>query len=286
MRTRIAIAAFAVLASCLPALAASHAKPIPLADVSHVHGIGFAATAPGSIFLATHSGLFRANPDGTAVAISHDRNDYMGFTPHPVDASRLLGSGHAEGGGNMGVIVSEDAGATWTQLSAGAEGPVDFHAMTVSRADPMTVYGLFGGIQSSRDGGTNWSIVGPGPERVIDLAASPTQPEVLYAATVPGLMLSSDAGKTWQLIGPANVAATMVETTADSSIYAFFAGAGLFRLSSADGKWAALASGFGETYIVHLAADASDSAHLVAVTNVGAIIESTDGGKTWEPFGP
>ena len=90
----------------------------------------------------------------------------------------------------MGLILSEDGGATWTQLSAGAGGPVDFHTMTVSRADPKTMYGLFARVQLSRDNGASWTVAGPGPDRVIDLAASPTAPDVVYAGTVGGLMRS------------------------------------------------------------------------------------------------
>jgi hypothetical protein len=282
----MAIVVLAAFAGLLAPLAATAAEPVPLAQLSHIHGIGFDPAAPGSLFLATHHGLYRAAPDGTAVALSEDRSDYMGFTPDPADAGRLLASGHPEGGGNLGVIVSEDGGASWTQLSAGANGPVDFHAMTISRADPKTVYGLYGDIQISRDGGMTWSVAGPAPGRVIDLAASPSQPDQLYAATVEGLILSSDAGQSWAPIGPAGVATTMVETTSDGSIYAFFAGAGLFRLSPSDGQWTALAGDFGESYILHLAADPADPADLVAVTDASDVIESVDGGKSWEPFGP
>jgi hypothetical protein len=265
--------------------AALAAEPVPISQISHIHGIAFDTTEPGYVFLATHHGLFRAGEEGLATQVSADTNDYMGFSPDPANAGRLLASGHPAGGGNMGVIVSEDGGATWTRLSTGVGGPVDFHAMTVSRADPKTIYGFYGGIQVSRDGGATWAVAGPGPERVIDLAASPTEADALYAGTVGGLMQSSDAGKTWVLVGPANVATSMVEATGDGSLYAFFAGAGLFKLSPADGTWSELANDFGESYILHLAADPSDPAHLVAVTEASAIIESTDGGSKWAPFG-
>lgn len=285
MKFPIATVLLAAFAGFAAPLAASAAEPVPLADVAHIHGIGFDPTEPGSLYLATHHGLYRASPDGTAIALSDDRSDYMGFTPDPSDPGRLLASGHPEGGGNLGVIVSEDGGVSWTQLAAGADGPVDFHAMTISRADPDTVYGLYGDIQVSRDGGASWSVSGPAPGRVIDLAASPSQPDELYAATVEGLMISSDAGKSWAPVGPAGVPTTMVETTADASVYAFFAGAGLFQLSPADGEWKALASDFGEAYILHLAADPADPAHLAAVTDASTVIESTDGGQTWKSFG-
>jgi hypothetical protein len=260
-------------------------QEISLSEVSHIHGVGFDPSQPGSIFLATHYGVYRASPDGKAVAVSSDRNDYMGFSPDPADAGRLLASGHPEGGGNMGVILSEDGGATWTQLATGADGPVDFHAMTISRADPKVIYGLYGDIQISRDGGATWAVAGPAPGQVIDLAASPSATDSVYAGTAGGLMLSADAGKTWSLIGPADVAATMVETSGDGSVYTFFYGAGVFRLPAADGKWSQLASDFGESYILHLAADPNDPKHLVAVTEKSAVLESMDGGLTFEPFG-
>lgn len=284
MKSVASIIALTAMAWSLSAIAGSHAEPVPLSELSHAHGIGFDATEPGAIFVATHNGLFRAGPGGMASAVSEDRNDYMGFTPDPALAGRLLASGHSEGG-NLGVIVSEDGGASWTQLASGEGGPVDFHAMSVSRADPRRIYGLYGGIQVSRDGGVSWTVAGPGPERVIDLAASPADPDQLYAGTIAGLMLSADAGKTWRLVGPPGVAATMVETTPEGSTYAFFAGSGLFRLSPTDGKWSALAGDFGEDYFLHLAADPADPAHLVAVTGAGPIIESADGGMSWQPFG-
>ncbi len=261
------------------------AKPMSLAEVSHIHGIAIDPMNPGTVFLATHFGLYRGKSDGTAEPVSTDRNDYMGFTPDPATEGSLFASGHPEGGGNMGVIFSNDNGATWTQISTGADGPVDFHAMTMSFADPKTMYGLARGIQVTRDGGVSWTVAGPSPDRVIDLAASPTVPDVVYAGTVGGLMRSVDAAQNWSLIGPENVATSMVEATADGSVYAFFAGAGLFKLSENEGKWSPLASSFGQSYILHMAGDFADPDHLVAVTETSTILESRNGGKTWGPFG-
>lgn len=285
MKKQFEFAAVAAVVVGLVAWSTAPAMPMSLSEVSHIHGIAIDPADPSTIVLATHYGLYRAKPDGTAEPVSPDRNDYMGFTPDPGNVGRLFASGHPEGGGNMGLILSEDGGATWTQLSAGAGGPVDFHTMTVSRADPKTMYGLFAGIQVSRDNGATWTVAGPGPDRVIDLAASPTEADVLYAGTVGGLMRSMDAAKTWALIGPPNVATSMVEATADGSVYAFFAGAGLFKLSATEGGWSALANDFSQSYILHMAGDASDPNHLVAVTETSAVIESRDGGKTWVPFG-
>ena len=170
------------------------------------------------------------------------------------------------------------------EIADGVGGPVDFHAMAISRADSKVIYGLYGGVQVSRDGGETWTSTGPGPDQVIDLAAASTAADTVYAGTAGGLMQSTDAGKTWTLLGPQGQPATMVEATADGSLYVFFAGIGLFQLPK-DGKSVALASDFGERYILHLTADPADAAHLVAVTDESAVLESQDGGKTWQGFG-
>lgn len=271
-------AALAVLAG--PAAA----EQLPLSEVSHIHGVGFDPATPSAILLATHYGIYRASADGMAETVSLNADDYMGFTPDPGDPGRLLASGHPGQGGNLGVIVSADGGATWSKLADGVSGPVDFHAMTISRADPKVIYGLYGGIQVSRDGGLSWALAGPGPQEVIDLAASPREPGTALAGTTAGLMQSTDFGATWALVGPQGVAATMVEATGDGSLYVFFVGAGLFH-RPAGGDWVELASDFGERYLLHLAADPTNPAHLVATTQESALVESLDGGKTWKAFG-
>jgi photosystem II stability/assembly factor-like uncharacterized protein len=274
------ICALALLASP----AAFAAEAVPISDVSHIHGIAFDAANVGVIFLATHYGVFRTTADGTAEPVSTNTDDYMGFTPHPTDANLLFASGHPATGGNLGVIVSRDGGVSWTQVAEGENGPVDFHAMTISRADPQTIYGLFRGIQVSHDGGASWSTAGPGPDGVIDLAASAEQRGSLYAGTVRGLWMSADAGTSWAPVGPENIPVTMVEAAADGAIYAFFAGNGLFRKAADSGEWTALADNLGSSDFLHMAIDPLDAAHLVAVTQDSQILESRDGGKSWAPL--
>lgn len=261
---------------------ASAGEATKLSEVSHIHGLSFDAASPGDVLLATHFGIYRAHPDGTAEIVSTEVSDFMGFSPDPADAGRLLASGHPGQGGNLGVIVSTDRGVTWQKLSDGVGGPVDFHAMTISRADPRIIYGLYDGIQISRDGGATWTMAGPGPEKVIDLAASPSNADVLFAGTAGGLMQSTDAGRSWALIGPADIPVSVVETTNTNTVYAFFVGAGLFRQEG--GGWAEVSTDFGDGYLLQLAADPADPAHLVAVDDKGAVLVTTDRGKTWGPF--
>lgn len=131
-RTRARLALGAALALSALTLGASlrteATEAMRLSDLrehTHVHGLAVDRNDPSRLLVATHHGLFSASPEGEALRISIVQ-DFMGFNPHPSDPDVLYASGHPVGGGNLGFIASTDAGATWTQISPGAEGPVDF----------------------------------------------------------------------------------------------------------------------------------------------------------------
>lgn len=280
-----AAGAVAIAAAGTMLLRADAAERIRLSEVSHIHGIAVDPRDSSRLFLATHYGVFLATDDGMAERVSDNRNDYMGFTPHPADGDILYASGHPAGGGNMGFIVSRDGGATWQQLSPGAGGPVDFHAMDVSAADPQVIYGLYGAIQVSRDGGNSWEVAGRPPADVFDIAASAVDPDFVYAATRGGLMVSSDGARTWGPTGPAGLPATMVQVGPDGNVYAFVYGAGLMRSPGAALNWQPVATDFGERVFLHFAVDRADPERMFAVTDEGVVRASTDGGRSWAPLG-
>jgi photosystem II stability/assembly factor-like uncharacterized protein len=276
----VACGALLVTVLSVPAVAEG---AISLDDVAHIHGVAFDVDHAGQLLLASHYGIYRTESGGLAQIISEDANDYMGFTPSSDDPGLLLASGHPASGGNMGFIVSTDGGITWSQRSPGAADPVDFHALTASRADSGVIYGLYGSIQVSRDGGQTWQVSGPAPERTIDLAASAVEVDTLYAGTATGLAVSKDAGATWQWWGEV-VPLTMVETAPSGRIYAFYAGVGLI-VGEKDGTgWKLLAGDLGAHDFLHFAVDPLDERHLVAVTQDSLVLESRDGGSRWDPF--
>lgn len=258
---------------------------VELTQRTHVHGIGVDPTNASTIWLATHHGFFAVSADGTATRLSDTQSDFMGFTPHPADASVLFASGHPPSGGNLGVLKSTDGGQSWERIATGVNGPVDFHQMDVSPADSRVLYGAYvGQLQVSRDGGASWNIVGPAPQGLIDLAASASDPDRLYAGTEQGLRLSRDGGKSWQPAHVLNRPATMVEVTPDGTVYAFMIGNGLLRTSEPNLAWQTVSEAFGDDYVLHLAADPRNAGRLYAATYRGKVLTSADAGKTWSPL--
>ena len=285
----LALAAAGFLAT--RSFAAGETTVSTLAAETHFHGIAVDPRDADHLYLATHHGMFVVGPDGAARRISQTRDDFMGLSPHPADPDVLYASGHPAGGGNLGFIVSRDGGKSWSKLADGAGGPVDFHQMDVSKADPKVVYGVFGDLQRSTDGGRSWTRVGPAPEGIISLAASSKDMDRVYAATQRGLMVSSDGGRRWRPAHLLRQPATMVHGTPGGTVYAFIAGSGLVRAEEPGLGWTALGNAFGDAVVLHIAAGpVADKNTLYAVTHnpetrSQAVTVSRDGGQSWARLG-
>ena len=268
---------------------AAHAQSgKPLTELllsTHVHGLAVDRADSGRLLIATHHGLHALHLDtGLAEPVSERQDDFMGFRPHPTTAT-LYASGHPTRGGNLGFITSSDGGRTWTMLSPGVGGPVDFHQMDVSRADPSVIYGVHGGLQISRDGGRNWSRVGPSPDGLIDLAASSVDAARVYAATQRGILVSADGGRVWKSGHLLRRPVSMIEVVTDGSVYAFMLGSGLLRAEESSLNWQTVSNGFGDRYLLHFAVDPEDPARLFASTHQNELLSSDDGGRTWHQLG-
>jgi len=281
MKTLAIVAVLAGLAVGLNVSIAAAAERVPLSQVSHIHGIAADPATPGAVYLATHYGLYRALPDGTAERISETQDDFMGFTPHPADPKVFFASGHPQGGGNLGIIRSSDGGVTWGKLAPGVKGPVDFHAMDVSKGNPQVLYGVHGGLQVSRDGGKTWAMVGPAPEGLLDLAIGAKDPDLLYAATKAQLLISRDGGRSWAPAHTVNRPATMVDVASDGTVHAYLYGHGLARTQEGSPAWSKLGELPGENAMLHFSAGRDA---LYAVRQDSAVLKSADGGKTWQPL--
>jgi len=254
------------------------------------HGISVDANDSSRIYLATHHGLFVVAPNGDADRVSDLQADFMGFTPHPTDSNIFYASGHPAKGGNLGVIKSVDGGKSWEKIADGIGGPVDYHQMDVSKANPNIVIGNSRGLQMSKDGGKTWKMVGPMPKGTIDLAASGKDENTIYAATQGGIVRSTDGGKSWAPAHTLRRTVTMIDAAADGKLYAFMIGTGLIRTTEPGLNWRLVNNNLGNEFILHLAVDPSDQQNMYAVTfnqqtRKLSITASIDGGANWKTLG-
>lgn len=261
----------------------------PLADLlarTHVHGLAVDRQDPSRLMIASHHGLHALDLEtGLTVQVSDHTDDLMGFVAHPTEPAGFLASGHPARGGNLGIMASSDGGKSWEKLSDGVNGPVDFHQMDISKADPNVVWGNYGGLQRSRDGGATWEMVADAPVGLIDIAASAVDPERLYAATEAGLFVSAADAEDWQRAHPAQAPVTLVEVTEDGILHAFIFDEGLVRRAESETEWERLHPGFEDRFLRYFAADPQAPDRVFAATRHGEMLASEDGGRSWRQLG-
>ncbi len=278
---------FTFLAALALPFAAEAQDALPLGDLmtrTHIHGIAAGTNGLDSATLATHHGVFAVDLAAqTATPIGESRDDFMGFSLVPGMVGHAFASGHPATGGNLGIIRTGDGGKTWTQVSDGIGGPVDFHNMEVSRADPAVIYGIGhdGAVQRSQDAGVSWAITGSVPNRLIDIATSATEPDRIYAATEAGLMESRDAGASWQSVLDGAGPVSTVDMGADGRLRAIQLGQGLLEVNTATGAVSTVAAEVPGGYLLQLSVIHTDPLRLMAMSPEGALLLSDDGGVRW-----
>ena len=242
----------------------------------HVHGLGI-NPKDGSLFIATHTGMFRAAEGQTkAQRVGGTFQDTMGFTI--VGPDRFLGSGHPDVREKLppflGLIRTTDAGGDWKPVSL--LGKRDFHVL---EAAGTRVYG-FGtdfdsrraGFLVSSNGGESWDerVV---PEPLIALAIDPKDPERITASGEHGLSVSTDGGRRWRSIpGPAGLLAWTKDglTVVDQEGAVHSGGDPGARLRSV-----------GDVGGPPAALDSGPDGDLYVALHDGAIKRSEDGGRNW-----
>jgi hypothetical protein len=243
----------------------------------HVHGLGI-NPEDGALFIATHTGLFRAPEDDQKARRVGDRyQDTMGFTV--VGPDRFLGSGHPDGRDNLppflGLIETRDAGRRWKPISL--LGDVDFHVL---EAAGSKVYGFGSDFDSrearllvSDDGGRNWQRRKP-PEPLVGLAIDPTNADHVVASGESGLYVSRDAARTWR---PLAGRPGLLAWTSDGTLHAVDF-SGRVQLSADDGRsWEQRGDIDGQPAAFDSAAD-----ELYVALHDGTVKRSDDHGRSWQ----
>ena len=285
-----AIVLLALFSGCGGGDDEDEAAPAPQGDSSgptvedpgpvHVHGLGI-NPKDGALFVATHTGLFRA-PEGepTAKRVADRWQDTMGFTV--VGPDEFLGSGHPDGREKLppylGLIRSRDAGKTWREVSL--MGKSDFHVL---EAAGSRVYGFGSNYETrspefrvSDDGGKSWDKRTP-PGGIISLAIAPGDPEEVVAAveggSVPnGLYASDDAARRWR---PLSDKVGLIVWVEDALF--LVDGEGVVARSGDGGRSVDEVGEIGG----HPAAFEAAGGDLLAALHDGTVKLSSDGGQSW-----
>ncbi len=251
--------------------ATSDAGPI------HVHGLGV-NPADGALFVATHTGMFRAARGHLrATRVGGRYQDTMGFTVLGPD--RFLGSGHPDLRGKLppflGLIESRDAGRSWDPVSL--LGKVDFHVL---EASGQRIYGYGSDFETraprfltSVDGGRRWRSL-DAPEPFISLAIDPRDARKLVASGERRVHRSRDGGRSWTAVD-----ARSAGLLAWNAAGAFLAdGKGrVWSSDSASGPWRRAGSIGGQP----AAFDNGRGRDLLAALHDGTIKQSTDSAASW-----
>lgn len=260
----------------------------PEQAISHGHGLVVDMKDSNKLYIATHYGLLVLMDERDLFRVGKSRDDYMGFSPHPTDATVFFSSGHPSYGGNIGFQKSEDSGFTWKKVSNGVNGPVDFHAMAVSPVNPNLIYGWYqGNLQRSTDQGKSWEIVNRNLLTVY-LTADSKDENTVYAATPKGqgVLVSKDKGVSWnslstQLEGGL-VSVIAVHPKDANILLAFSEKLGGLGKSTDQGKtWQKISENFNGETILHIAFDRNNPSTVYALTHGNKLYKSIDTGDTW-----
>ena len=248
-------------------------KPAEAGPV-HVHALGV-DPGDGSLFIATHTGLFRLPLDQESPErVSDLHQDTMGFTV--AGPGHFLGSGHPDPRDDLppllGLIESRDAGKSWTPVSL--LGEVDFHVIRISGLRVVGYDATSSRILISEDGGRTWKDREP-PERLYDLVSRPGFPDTFVAAAEDRLLISRDGGLSWR------------QRELGTGLLAWPRDDRLYRIDPSGGAPGRVrTAAVGGRLAVSSAARPRRSWRSVfspstSPTHTGAIQRSSDGGSTW-----
>lgn len=259
-------------------------KPETVSSLQDAHGIAVDRKDSSKVYIATHNGLLTMINDGEFQRVSKAKDDYMGFSAHPTDPNIFFTSGHPSSGGNIGFQKSTDGGQTWQKISDGVNGPVDFHTMAVSQADPNTVYGVYRGqLQRSNDEGKTWEAISTDIGNIITLTTNATNKDTVYAGTADGMYTSQNRGQSWSKVGALGGAVTVISVNPNASqeMIAYTQNQGFVQSKDGGNTWDKVGS-YNGTLVIQLAYDPQNPSVLYLINQSLEIHKSTDGGETWK----
>ena len=262
--------------------------------ISHIHGLAVDPLDPEMLLIATHHGLFQCRQGKECALLGADRSDFMGFGISG-DGKTFYGSGHeATTHKNMGLRRSSDRGKSWETMAF--DGRVDFHTMTVNPSNPNIIYGWFGRLYRTGDGGKTWNNpdskgLPPPSEQgpyspFLNILTDPKEPDKVFGATDQGLYISNDGGKSWlpvKTIPPLPVVSIAIDSQNRDISLVFGYRKGLMKSIDGMKTWKTIGKGIpGDEIIGNIAIDPKNKNIIYAVSFESNIYKSNDGGGNFK----
>jgi Zn-dependent metalloprotease/photosystem II stability/assembly factor-like uncharacterized protein len=210
-----------------------------------------------------------------------------------VDFQERSGSASVAAPGGCSWTSSVDPSSSWITLTTGGgsgTGVVRFQVtanpFAGSRKGSITIGDQ--ALTIIQEGKRGWTRLGPEGGIVYSIAASRSNPEIVYAGTSQGIYKSSNRGVRWERMNNGlsvlDVRALAVDPADPETVYAGTHGGGVFKSRNGGQTWSSRNDGLeGHREVHSLAIDPQDSTRLYLGTS--GIFVSRDRGETWRKAG-
>lgn len=283
------------------------AGPGPLRAVDFVSpatGYAVPEIAPNSV-LVTHDGGHRWARAGRVGGLSSQR----GGPPQGVQGLDFLPTGQGWAWGAAAVATTTDGGRTWRPLPRlPASGvlpsvPAQPHQLAFVNAEDGWLLGVFGGLWRTRDGGQTWTrLPGLADGSIRQIAFSDTAHgyATVFARAMGGrsptrghfaLLATADAGATWTPVAawpwppPKGQFNTTAFSFASPAVGWLLARGGILRTTDGARHWTEYTQP-GLAGLFPRAIQFVNATDGWLLSSAGALLHSTDGGRTWNAVAP
>lgn len=198
------------------------------------------------------------------------------------------------GGDGNKIYKTTNQGLSFQQVfPSGDQQPLNLKILVIDQLHPETVYIAYedSGLYKSSNGGILWEQKNNGFDtlRIFSLVIHPENSNILYAAAEGvGVYKSTDGAESWVLINNGinkpNISQLKINPIAPDMLFAstFFGHETLYKTSNAGLSWDSI-------YVYDLGGhsiefDLQDTSRVFMLRDEQGVLESNNGGKTWEPW--